>query len=150
LVLTAAHCAANSSAARVVAPDASGQSSSVRIVEVLDWDYGATALANRQRHDIAMLHLAEPIRIALYAKVARGFCGGCSVVQVGRAGGGAAIQQGAPIVLPKNRSAAHPYAFAVAPSPLGPGGAFVRRDAKGQAFVSGVMASIPPVMRTSP
>jgi hypothetical protein len=141
LVLTAAHCAGSATSARVIAPDAKGQRSSVERVSVLDWDFGGTSEENAQRHDIAVLVLSRAITIDSYPAIDTGFCGGCTVVHVarGKDRAGPALES-APLRLSDLPSPSRPFAQTVAATMHTAGGALVRKDAAGRSIIDGVMS----------
>src|SRR5262249_23485503 len=67
VVLTAAHCADGSTAARVTAPDAAGQSSAV--AQILHYDWTRDPAHHSLEHDLALLVLRRPIQTPHYSSI---------------------------------------------------------------------------------
>ena len=88
VVLTSAHCASGSRGARVVAPDASGASSTV----ARSFPYGWSATKDPAgQYDLELLTLTKPITLASYPAIQEQPCEGCKVVSVYRSRSGGKV-----------------------------------------------------------
>ena len=139
VVLTAAHCAVGATGARVVAPDAQGQTTTARETFVFGWNPKSNPA---MQHDLALVILRSPIAAPQYARIQRESCDGCTVVSVYRTGGTdevhAQIAQTPSMQLAAHRTAAQPLALAAPMGPDDAGGAVIRVDDAGNQWLVGV------------
>lgn len=142
VVLTAAHCAQGSDAARVTAP-ASGKKAMARTFYVYDWDTRPAAENHLQEHDLALVVLDTPITIGKYASLEAGDCTGCKISRVSRLRSKTTIRAklntSAVMRVGKDAPRSRPYDLYVPHGSKDAGGALVRTDAKGRGRVVGVM-----------
>jgi hypothetical protein len=69
-VLTAAHCASNKTSAVVFAPNAGGKKAKAHVARWFDWNDNAVFGNASRLHDVAILELDSPIRLAKYPEIA--------------------------------------------------------------------------------
>ncbi len=118
VVLTAGHCVEGRSSWTVTAPYANGQRAEVASFEVYDYNDPGEQV-NPNQHDIGLLYLATPIRMARYPKLsAAPIAEGAALVNVGRIADGQLsttdLFVGAPVAAQDGAATGFPFAYATA------------------------------------
>lgn len=138
VVLTSAHCASTSSAGYVSAPDANGQTSSVKLVRTYDW---TTSGDHSVQHDLALVVLSKSISIASYPKVWSHDADGLTARQSHRSVAAAsdATVQSTVLAIANGRPKGNALTLYVPTATADAGGALFGTDANGKREVIGVM-----------